>query len=176
MPSSTAAGAQRSVPESLAEHAPSAGPDQPLRVRVCRPGAQLVVLRVTGALDAAGEPRLAEPLRHRLNCVATTVVLDMSAVTFLDTAGAVTLLEAACRAEATGKELVVISSPAVDRLLGLLGLTERFTYAASLAALRAEATDPEPPSREPGTDRAVAVRVPPQGTGRTSTSRSSPVR
>ncbi len=109
-----------------------ATPGWPLRVRVHRPVHDVVVLRARGDLDIAAEPRFTEVLRHRLTCTAPTVVLDLSAVSFLDTTGAVALLEAATRSGTSGKHLRVISSPAVDRLLGLLEVSDRFAYAGSV--------------------------------------------
>lgn len=117
------------------------GSDQPLRVRVSRPGSGVVVLHAGGSLDTAGERRFSEPLRQRMACTAPTVVLDLSAVTFLNTAGAEVMVDAAHRAEVTGKSLLLISSPAVDRLLGLLDLAERFTYASSTAAVTGRSAD-----------------------------------
>lgn len=117
------------------------GSDQPLRLRVARPGSGVVVLHAGGSLDTAGERRFSEPLRQRMACTAPTVVLDLSAVTFLNTAGAEAMVDAAHRAEVTGKSLLLISSPAVDRLLGLLGLAERFTYASSTTAVTGRSAD-----------------------------------
>ncbi|MBA8826301.1 hypothetical protein FHX42_003677 [Saccharopolyspora lacisalsi] len=48
------------------------------------------------------------------------------------TTGAVALLEAATRHWIHGKHLRVISSPAVERLLGLIEVSDRFTYAGSV--------------------------------------------
>ncbi|GAA2354206.1 hypothetical protein GCM10009854_35360 [Saccharopolyspora halophila] len=90
-----------------------------------------MVVQATGALDADGERYLTEPMRQRLAGTARRVILDLSGVTFVNTAGVRVLLEAAYRAETKGKHLVLVSCPAVDRLLWLLGLAERFTYAPS---------------------------------------------
>lgn len=79
-----------------------------------------------------GAARLAEPLRQRLTCTAGTVVLDLSAVTFLNSHAAVTLLDGVARAHSNGKRLRIISSPAADRLLRLIGVDDRFTYARGL--------------------------------------------
>lgn len=50
-------------------------------------------------------------------------------------AGAEAMVDAAHRSEVVGKSLLLISSPAVVRLLDLLVLTERFTYASSAAGV-----------------------------------------
>ena len=104
-----------------------------LRMRVHWPARDVVVVQASGALDAASEPRFAEPLRHRLaGAQEERVVLDLSGVTFLDTAVAVTMLDAATRARARGKHLRVVSSAPVDRLLRLIELADRFTFAVSV--------------------------------------------
>lgn len=118
-----------------------------LKVQVQRPGHGVVVLHAEGELDSASEVRLAEPLRHRLTCTAGTVVLDLSGVTFLDTTGAVTLLEGAARAQSHDKQLLMISSPAVDRVLRLIDVNNRFTYANGLDDIMAGRPLDFPPGR-----------------------------
>ncbi|MFC7340564.1 STAS domain-containing protein [Saccharopolyspora griseoalba] len=108
-----------------------------LRLRVRRPGGGVVVVQASGSLDAEGERFLTEPMRQRLAGTASKVVLDLSGVSFADSAGVRVLLEAANRAECKGKEFVLVSCPPVDRLLRLLGLTERFVRASSAEAAAA---------------------------------------
>lgn len=91
-----------------------------------------MVVQASGSLDGDGERFLTEPMRQRLAGTAGTVILDLSGVSFVNSAGVRVLLEAAYRAEIKGKHLVLISCPAVDRLLWLLGLAGRFTYAPSV--------------------------------------------
>ena len=118
---------------------PVSEPDGPLWMRVHRPGHRALVLEVRGAVDIAGEPRLAEVLRQRLDSFTAHLVLDMSGVTLLDTEGVMTLLDAAHYARIRAKHLVLIPSPAVNRVLELLGLIDRFGYALSVpAALTAD--------------------------------------
>ncbi|EQD82555.1 anti-anti-sigma factor [Saccharopolyspora erythraea D] len=92
-----------------------------------------MVLCADGALDGVGEADFAELMRQLLHESERLVVLDLSAVSFMTTAGAVALLEADCRARIQGVALMVVSSPAVDRLLGLIDVADRFTYAPSVA-------------------------------------------
>lgn len=103
-----------------------------LKLRVQRPGEGIVVLHAEGELDSAGAARLAEPLRQRLTCTAGTVVLDLSAVSFLNSHAATVLLDGAARAHSNGKRLRIISSLAADRLLRLIGVDDRFTYTRGL--------------------------------------------
>lgn len=109
-----------------------------LRIRVHWPVRDVVVVQADGALDAAGEPRFAEPLRNRLVGGRNRVVLDLSGVTFLDTAAAVTMLEAATQARARGNDLRVVSSAPVDRLLRLIEIADRFTFTPSVDRAVAE--------------------------------------
>ncbi|MBA8826272.1 anti-sigma B factor antagonist [Saccharopolyspora lacisalsi] len=107
-------------------------PDGPLWMQVHRPGHRVLVLEVRGAVDIAGEPRFAEVLRQRLDSFAAHLVLDMSGVTLLDAEGVMTLLDAVHYARIRAKRLVLVPSPAVNRVLEILGLTERFGYAVSV--------------------------------------------
>lgn len=67
--------------------------------------------------------------------VERRVVLDLSGVSVMTTAGAVAVLEAKVRAELHSVSLLLVTSPAVDRLLtGLIEVTDRFTYVPSVAA------------------------------------------
>lgn len=109
-----------------------------LRVLVHWPARDVVVVQADGALDAAGEPRFAEPLRNRLAGGRNRVVLDLSGVTFLDTAAAVTVLEAATRARLRGDDLRLVSSAPVDRLLRLIEVADRFTFSPSVDRAVAE--------------------------------------
>jgi len=126
-----ATGRKRAVPPPRRGAARSnAAAGSLLQVRVARPGGGVLVVQASGELDAAGQHFLAEPVRQRLVGTASKVVLDLAQISFINTDGVGVLLEACQRAEARGKELVLISSPVVDRLLGLLGLAGRFTYAS----------------------------------------------
>ena len=128
---SAAAGTSASVGGGAQLGKPALSADL-LRMRVHWPARDVVVVQASGALDAAGEPRFAEPLQNRLAGAQERVVLDLSRVTFMDTAPAVTMLEAAIQARARGKELRVVSSAPVDRLLRLIEISDRFTLAPSV--------------------------------------------
>lgn len=139
LPASRQAGASPPGPGESGAAAPAVAratskPDRPLWMRAHHPGGRALVLEVGGAVDAASEPRLAVVLRQRLDSFAATLVLDLSAVTFLDSEGVMTLLDAAHYARIHAKPLVVITSPAVNRLLEILGLTDQFTCAHTVRA------------------------------------------
>ncbi|WP_406691159.1 STAS domain-containing protein [Saccharopolyspora sp. ID03-671] len=101
-----------------------------LRVRVFRPGDGVVVVRVSGELDMSASHFLTEFLRQRLVGTSRMVVLDFSEISFINSEGVSALLEAERLAEARDKELLLVPAPVVDRVLTLLGLAGRFTYAA----------------------------------------------
>ncbi len=131
-PASTSSAPARTppVPAPIRDATPAGTTrEEPFRVGVRRPGNGVVVVHASGTLDTATEPRFAEPVRHRLSCTASRLVLDLSEVTFLDTAGAVCLLEAATRAAMREMTLVLVAGPPVHHVLELMGVTDRFCYA-----------------------------------------------
>jgi anti-sigma B factor antagonist len=76
-------------------------------------------VRVTGELDIATAPQLAEMLgRAEERC--QRVVLDLRELTLMDSAGVHVILDATLRATAAGRRLVVVRGPwNVDRVLDL---------------------------------------------------------
>jgi anti-sigma B factor antagonist len=82
------------------------------------------VLRVTGELDAATAPDLLAAF-DGLPVQGQEVVVDMAAVSFVDSSGLRALVQLRQAAESTGRQLVV-RRPARQalRLLQLSGLTE----------------------------------------------------
>lgn len=113
---------------------PRPEPDPPIRLGCRQEGEGTLVLCADGALDGIGEADFAELMRERMHDATKLVVLDVSAVSFMTTAGAVALLEAACRAQMQDVSLVLVTGPAVDRLLGLIEVADRFSYAPTVAA------------------------------------------
>lgn len=86
------------------------------------------VVVAAGEIDMVAGPQLEElvlPLER-----PGPVVIDVSAVTFLDSSGLRTLLKIARAASERGDEVVLRApSPEVDRLLELTGTREQFSYA-----------------------------------------------
>jgi anti-sigma B factor antagonist len=83
-----------------------------------------MVLTVSGELDMASSPSLAEAL-HRLDSAQRALVLDLAGLEFIDVTGLHVLLEARQRAGRTGVEFTVVNaSQGVERLLQLTGTTE----------------------------------------------------
>ncbi|MFR9729858.1 STAS domain-containing protein [Saccharopolyspora sp. MS10] len=118
------------------EHGPA------LRLSIQRPEPGVVIVRIGGDIDLATVPRLAELIQQRLTAaVLRAVVLDLSDVTFFDSAGLEMLLHAQRRAEARRTPLYLVpGTGSVHRMIHLTGLTGRFTSrdttTEAVAALR----------------------------------------
>lgn len=94
-----------------------------MRLLVNRPGRDVVVVTVSGEVDALTAPRLAELVQHRLLARPSLLVVDLSAVAFLGVAGLGVLLRFAAEATARGVELRIVTgqSPVVQRILDVTG-------------------------------------------------------
>ncbi|MDP2291311.1 MAG: STAS domain-containing protein [Actinomycetota bacterium] len=80
---------------------------------------------VHGDIDMAGGPILEAVLRPREGTDA--VLIDLADVSFIDSSGLRSLLDAARRAHARGTEVVLRSvGPEVSRLLEITGTSEQF--------------------------------------------------
>jgi anti-sigma B factor antagonist len=84
-----------------------------------------VWIRVSGALDIASSPQF-EPALHEALQSALLVVLDVRALTFLDSAGVCVLIAADAQARRSRRRLVLVHAHApIDRLLELTGASEQ---------------------------------------------------
>ena len=100
----------------------AAGDDFDVRLEPLPAGGE--VARVTGELDLATAPRLERLLEEREQ-PASTLVIDLSGVTFVDSSGVRVLVREARRAQEAGTRLALVSEdPAVLRLLEITALTE----------------------------------------------------
>jgi anti-sigma B factor antagonist len=78
-------------------------------------------VRVAGELDFAAAPQL-EATLQAAQLHASKVVLDLRALSFIDSGGARVIADAAARARPDGRRLMVVrGSREVDRLLTLTG-------------------------------------------------------
>lgn len=84
--------------------------------------ADRAVITVRGEIDLATGPRLGAALATR----GRSVLLDMRDVGFMDAAGIRVLVAAHARAGADGVDFELIPSAAVERVLELVNLRERF--------------------------------------------------
>ncbi|MFE6616395.1 STAS domain-containing protein [Amycolatopsis sp. NPDC057786] len=114
------------VPATRTASFPPPDPGGSLRLTVTRPDPTTAVIEVEGELVAATAPRLAHLLGPRLTSTLRTVVIDLSAVTFLDSTGLRVLVHARHQAAVTGRTLELITGPgAVQRALENIGLKTR---------------------------------------------------
>lgn len=82
-------------------------------------------VHVAGALDIATTPTLARTLDDT-QTRAQLVVLDLRDLTFMDSAGVHTLVEASASARRHGRRLILLrGSPVVDRLFALTGSSDQ---------------------------------------------------
>jgi anti-anti-sigma factor len=88
------------------------------------------LIRPVGELDIATADALTGALDEALRSDADRVVLDLSAVSFIDSAGIRCLLLATAASEAVGDKLRVRRehSEQVTRLLDLIGALDRLPY------------------------------------------------
>jgi anti-anti-sigma factor len=79
-------------------------------------------MRATGELDIAGAPGLEHSLLHALESSVPSIVLDLTAVDFIDRAGLQVLVWAARRSREDGDRLRIdCESPAVRQLIDVTG-------------------------------------------------------
>jgi anti-sigma B factor antagonist len=82
------------------------------------------IVRIDGELDAATCPGLRDHISRLLRDGATTVVLDMTGVRFVDSVGMSVVVAAHHRCIERGGQLRLRPSPALLRTLGLMGLDQ----------------------------------------------------
>jgi anti-anti-sigma factor len=93
---------------------------------------------VRGELDVATTPQVARALDDPAARNTARTFVDLSEVGFIDSDGMRILVEAGQRAEATGRQLRLVSaSPAVRRTLELTGFATRFAYTCESSGLPA---------------------------------------
>ena len=92
---------------------------------VDRPRPGVVLVRPTGDLDAYTAPELRQTLHEAAESGARLLVVDLSRVTFIDSAGLGTLVGAHRRMLEAGGALRIVQPPAlVGRAFALTGLDE----------------------------------------------------
>lgn len=98
-----------------------------IKIVVSRPDHNTVVVHVAGDLDAATAPELSLAVEPHLSATVETVVLDLSNVKFLGTAGLSVLTHAALGAERNRFALRLVTGPrCVERALHVSGLAPGF--------------------------------------------------
>lgn len=111
------------------------------------------VLTITGELDVYATRGLSEPLNTLIGSAARAVIVDLSAVTFMDSTGLGMLIKARRRLDAQGRSLIVICPAGpVRQLLEVTNLLTMFcvvddeasAHQAAAARLGGEATSGSP--------------------------------
>jgi anti-anti-sigma factor len=78
-----------------------------------------------GELDISTAPRFRQELAHRARAGGDELILDCSALTFIDASAVAALVEAHRELSSEGRELHVVNAqPQIARVFGILGLTE----------------------------------------------------
>jgi anti-sigma B factor antagonist len=91
-------------------------------------GDDVARVRVTGELDIATAAQLEETLRDAERR-AQRLVLDLRDITFMDSCGVRTIVEAHARAKARNGELLIVPGPAqVDRVFALTGTAQTLSF------------------------------------------------
>jgi anti-sigma B factor antagonist len=84
------------------------------------------VVAVAGEIDLETAPQVRQALASAEASDARVIRLALSQVTFMDSTGIALLVEHTERSRANGNRLRIFSSPAVDRVLEISGLVDRF--------------------------------------------------
>ena len=100
-----------------------------------RPGTAAPVIAVRGEVDVATAPQLRECLQRVIADGASTVVLDLLGVTFLDSTALGVVIGAHKRCRELGGELrVVVADPRLVKIFEITGLTGVLSISDSLHA------------------------------------------
>ena len=137
--------------EGTSEVRPGRTPDDQPGIRVAAPPGGVAVVAVSGDVDLAGAGRVGTAVGQALARRPAALVVDMSAVTFLDSSGLDQLVEArrACAVAVVPLYVVVAGNRAVARPLEVTGLVAVFTLADSVESV---AATPDPTlAADPGT-------------------------
>ncbi len=100
-----------------------------LLVIVTREQGTTITIELAGEWDLGGAPAARQAIAGALTGRPECVVLDLSRLAFMDSSGVHATLELARRATAQNVRLVIIPGPpAVQRVFGVTGLTERLPF------------------------------------------------
>ena len=94
------------------------------------PGPDVVTVLLAGELDIAVEHETHAAIDAASGLRGQAVVLDLTAVTFLDSTGVQALLAAQAAADAAGRRLALRLGPPAQRVLELCGILARFDLVA----------------------------------------------
>lgn len=95
---------------------------------------QAVVLTVSGEVDMLSSPRLAEAIATTLATKPAALIVDLSKVAFLASAGMTVLVTAQAEIEAPAQFAVVANGPATSRPIKLMGIDSVLALYSTLDA------------------------------------------
>ena len=96
---------------------------------------QTAVVTAAGEIDLTNAEWLRDALLSALNAGASGLVVDLTATTFIDSAGVTALVRASRRASASDAVLrLAVTAPAVLRVLNLVGIDQLISVYPSVAA------------------------------------------
>jgi anti-sigma B factor antagonist len=99
---------------------------------------QTAVIRLPAEVDITNADAIREDMLSLINQGAVALIADMSTTTFCDSAGVNSLVRAYKRARASGAVMrLVVTAPAVQRVLSLIGVDHFITSYPSVAAAAA---------------------------------------
>jgi anti-sigma B factor antagonist len=98
----------------------------------------VTVLFVSGEVDLAGSPHLGKAL-DAAQSPGAPLVVELSGVDFIDSAGLRALVQAELDAAKLGGRLLIVPSPAATRVFEIAGLVDSFESRADLATALDEA-------------------------------------
>jgi anti-sigma B factor antagonist len=106
---------------------------------------QVAVVSLPAEIDISNADQVREDLLSTVNRGAALLVADMSATTFCDSAGVNALVRAFKRATASASGMrLVVSAPAVQRILAITGVDHLIDMYPSVAAAMAATDQPAP--------------------------------
>ncbi|WP_433200764.1 STAS domain-containing protein [Nocardia sp. CA-107356] len=110
-----------------------------IKLSVSHPRFDVTLVVVAGEVDLCTAPLLRDKLLRAFGSQESTMVVDLSPVTFFAAAGLTTLIEAQAAAERADRRMVLITTVrCVDRVLEITGLSTMFCRVGSLAAALAD--------------------------------------
>ena len=103
---------------------------------------RIAVIAAAGEIDLTNAGSLRDALLTALNAGASGLIVDLTAATFLDSAGVNALVRASRRARATGATLrLAVAAPALLRVLNLVGVDQLIEVHPSVAEAVASLPD-----------------------------------
>ena len=110
---------------------------------------QAAVVSLPDEIDISNAGQVREDLLSNINRGAALLVVDMSTTTFCDSSGVNALVRAFKRATASGAGMrLVVSAPAVQRILAITGVDHLIDSYPSVSAAMAAVDHAGPPAKD----------------------------